>query len=465
MVAPTSRKASGQWMTFGRMRKANVCLVSTLAVVVIISIRNQDPSTLVSDQTALGKMMEEEGRNAHTLLVQNGRNSEVKTPDGTPPPLLMEDASVSLQKANGGAEPQSHRTSVHVAYEKDLAVDYSNHTEFQGTYFEQSPECRPLAVEQVSFTLVTQASLDRLWIMQHHCQRWPAPHPISIAVFLPPDSSQTEDDIANDLDGRWGCDLSRMTVTVLKGTSPMDRYPVNMLRNLAIRSVSTSHFAYTDADFLISDGLYDDLMASAPIVAGDPLAAIVMPAFVYISDCPRLGSNNSESVECLQRERLPHGKEDLLRLWNKRRRALPKVRSGFHGTHFHGSTLYEEFKNQTDPLLLPCIRNYLYEPYLAVRLCKDLPEFPEVFRGYGFNKNVWIMWLTRMLPYKLWQSPQGFVFHIPHQVSESWRRVKNADPVTGKMKKAPREHDAYLKWFKSMPQHPNRIKPCPKSKR
>jgi len=157
-------------------------------------------------------------------------------------------------------------------------------------------------------------------------------------------------------------------------------------------------------------------------------------------------------------------KEDLLPLWKKDREDVPNVKDGFHGVHFHGSTRYEEFKTQTDLIEIPCIENYLYEPYLAVRLCKDLPKFPESFRGYGFNKNVWIMWLTRKLPYKLWQSSRGFVFHIPHPVSESWRRAKKPDPATGKVRKAPKEHDAYLKWFKTVPKHPDRIKQCPKVK-
>jgi Glycosyl-transferase for dystroglycan len=93
-----------------------------------------------------------------------------------------------------------------------------------------------------------------------------------------------------------------MKVTVAKGISPMDRYPINLLRNLAIRSVSTSHFAYTDSDFLISEGLYEELIATAPWVMKDPFAALVLPAFAYFSHCPKSISNSIESIECLERE-------------------------------------------------------------------------------------------------------------------------------------------------------------------
>jgi hypothetical protein len=250
--------------------------------------------------------------------------------------------------------------SIRVVYEKDIAIDYSNQKTFEGTFFDSAPACTPLTTDQVSFTLVTQLSMDRLFSMKYHCQRWPSPLPISIAIYLPQDSPYDETHVAQEL---GGCDLRRMKITVLKGSSSnMGRYPVNLLRNLAIRSAKTSHVAYTDSDFLISDGLHEDLMAMAPTVANDSLAAIVIPAFVYHSACP------VDKENCLAKERkhgVPKTKERLLKLWAKKRGENPNVKPGFHGVHYHGSTKYGEYKNQTSPLIIPCITNYLYEPYLA----------------------------------------------------------------------------------------------------
>lgn len=354
-------------------------------------------------------------------------------------------------------------SSVTVLDEKDFVKDYSKQKEFQGTFFDSAPPCNP--VEKVSFTLVTQASMDRIWIMKHHCERWPPPHPISIAIYLSQNSTLNEIDVAHQLHIDLDCDISRMKVLVMKGNSPMESYPINMLRNLAMRSATTTHVVYTDSDFLISEGLYDDLMAMAPIVAEDPLAAIVLPAFVYHTACPdKFNTDNQDALNCLASEwetGVPKTKEDLIPLWEKPRIQKPNVKSGFHGVHFHGSTMYEEFKNQTAPLLIPCISHWLYEPYLAVRLCEDLPEFPEVFRGYGWNKNVWIMWLTKKRNYKLWQSPRGFVFHLPHRVSPSWWSFKKPDQKTGKKRKTPPEMELYLEWFKrKVPRHPDRIPSC-----
>lgn len=371
----------------------------------------------------------------------------------------QDDVATTKQKVN--------MASVTVIYEKDISKDYTNHTTFNGTFFESKAPCTPL--EEINFTLVTQASMDRIWIMKHHCQRWPSPLPIALAIYLPPDSPLDERNVAEELDIHLACDLTRMKVSVVKGNSPMNRYPVNLLRNLAIRSATTTHIMYTDSDFLISDGLHDDLVAMSPAIAQDPMAAVVVPAFVYHTGCPeKFTSENIEALKCLAQEwetGVPKNKNDLIPLWDKPRNLLPNVKSGFHGVAFHGSTLYGEFKNQTDPLLIPCIVDALYEPYLAVRLCKDLPEFPEVFRGYGWNKNVWIMWLTQKLNYKLWQTPQGFVVHIPHNVSASWRTLKKPNETTGKIQKPPPEHELYLKWLKrQVPKHPDRIPKCAKKK-
>lgn len=439
--------------------------VVVIVVVVFVALLRQthDYSILAPDLSTLSSLLEEKNRSEELTA-------------SLPPFTKLHEGGVSNRQRHQTPQDDEGKpfgSSIQVVQEKDIAVDYSGRTEFQAKYFKEAPACSPIDPENVSFTLVTQASLDRLWILQHHCQRWPAPRPISIAVYLPPPDDTTTaetttevtpESIARQLDEDFQCDTSRMTVTLLRGNSPMDRYPVNMLRNLAIRKVRTSHFFYTDSDFLISDGLYDELMTSAPLMASDPKAAMVVPAFVYLSACGKAESTNATALECMKKEGLPYSKKDLLPMWAKFRQEWPRVKQGFHGVHFHGSTLYSEFKTQNDTIPLPCITSYLYEPYLAVRLCRDLPEFPEVFRGYGWNKNVWVMWLTRKLPYRLWQSPRGFVFHVPHKVSASWKSLKKADPTTGKVKETPPEHDAYLKWFKQLPNHPDRIETCPKSK-
>ena len=140
---------------------------------------------------------------------------------------------------------------------------------------------------EVEFTLVTQVSADRIWMMEHHCQRWQLAnqtfYPISIAVL----TNETTDELRHQLQV-MGCDLDIVTVQTLDANLyHADDYPINTLRNLALRGVKTSHVVYIDIDFWINRDL--SLILQFPEVIGqlasDPKAALVIPAFQLQRQC------------------------------------------------------------------------------------------------------------------------------------------------------------------------------------
>lgn len=93
----------------------------------------------------------------------------------------------------------------------------------------------------------------------------------------------------------------------------------------------------------------------------------------------------------------------------------------------HGSTRYDKWVEQPGHELfeLSCVSSNRYEPYLVVRVCRDLPPFQTVFTGYGKNKITWIMHLRR-LGWKLFQLGEAFVTHFPHpesQAKQVWKVV------------------------------------------
>jgi hypothetical protein len=334
-----------------------------------------------------------------------------------------------------------------------------NQTTFAIEYFSSMPECTPLASSDVSFTLTTQLSPDRLWIMKHQCERWPAPLPIAVAIYVPPNAPANEESrILDRLEHELHCDLTRMLITIFRASpgSPIDQYPVNTLRNLALQSITTTHAAYIDSDFLISDGLHDDLLTTtAAVLANDTHAAVVMPAFDYITDC-KITTQQEEVLTCLRSEwdMVPKRHEDIVALLEKEKR--PRVKVGFQSVRgknkYHGTTMYKTWlQNQSTAIPIPCVKTWTYEPYLAVRVCRDLPQFPEVFKGWGFNKVIWIKILLKKLGYQLWQVPRGFVMHIPHELSIS--RKNNMDGH-------PPEFDTYLDWLGTVPTDPNRLPQC-----
>ena len=144
-----------------------------------------------------------------------------------------------------------------------------------------------LKESDVEFTLVTQMSADRIWMMEHHCYRWRLAnhtfYPISVAVL----TNETTAETKSLLQG-MGCDLDIVKVQTLSANLyHVDDYPVNTLRNLALTAVKTSHVVYIDIDFWITRDMSEILQL--PEVKGelasDPKAALVIPAFQMQRQC------------------------------------------------------------------------------------------------------------------------------------------------------------------------------------
>jgi hypothetical protein len=283
------------------------------------------------------------------------------------------------------------------------------------------PMCTKLKAADVSYTLVTQFSHDRLWMMEQHCARW-GPHPMSIAVL----TNKTASSIHAELTA-MGC-LSAQYISVqtlsLQDSSSEHQladYPVNVLRNMALTKVQTSHITYVDVDFWESTDLYTNLMQHhvRHALAMDPKAALVLPAFMMLRQCRELRECPEKNIPIM-----PHDKEELFDLFRHKNATQfdPSNRGG------HGSTRYRDWMDQDSEELLPisCVLSHRYEPYLVVRYCRDLPPFQTAFSGYGKNKMTWVMQLVRS-GYAFWQLGESFLVHYPH-LDSSARLQWNGGP-------------------------------------
>jgi hypothetical protein len=280
-----------------------------------------------------------------------------------------------------------------------------------------APSCSlPLLPNEVEFTIVTQLSMNRLWMMEHHCERWNGS--FSIAVYSD-DGSATIASVQDEL-FKMNCAVDLIAVHVITGYSE-EEYPVNVLRNAALSSVTTSHVIYVDIDFWPSTDLRSTLQHHVDRLASDAKAALVMPAFQLNRQCRVYRECPEDNVPMM-----PRDKDDLLTLMidKKQGNAFDPLNRGGHG-----STLYRDWFDQDADKLLPisCVNSNRYEPYLIVRYCDALPPFQEVFTGYGKNKMTWVMQLRRE-GYKLLQLGQSFVVHYPHLDSKArlrWNGGKN----------------------------------------
>lgn len=282
-------------------------------------------------------------------------------------------------------------------------------------------ECRPLTPEDVDYTLVTQCSEDRLWMLPYHCQRWPAA--ISLAVYTNRSADKVHADLSED--------CPHLTVQTLSSDSILD-YPVNDLRNLALSAVQTSHIMYVDVDFWESTDLYRTLQQASITehLAADDQYALIVPAFALRRQC-------REWKECPEANipKMPATRDDLVPM------LLQRMVTAFDPWNIggHGSTRYSDWIDQGADELLPieCTKSNRYEPYLVVRHCRSTPPFQAAFTGYGKNKMTWMMQL-RKAGWRFWQVAD-FVIHYPHLDSKArlaWNGGDNGQLIrrpTGKV--------------------------------
>lgn len=261
-----------------------------------------------------------------------------------------------------------------------------------------APECKDLEANEITYTLAMQLSEDRLWMMEEHCKRW-GEHPISIAVH----TKRNKMDIMTDV-LRMGCSPENIVASVMFEEGD---YPINRLRNLAIRSIQTTHCLYVDIDFWPSKNLHE--LLSMQTVRGafieDNKLAIVIPAFQMARKGPGCDDLYINHIECESSmvERMAIDKLTL------EKSILSGNVNMFDPTNHkgHQSTGYREWLiKQTNFELrsVDCINSNRYEPYLVFRFCGDIPPFQERFTGYGKNKLTWAMHMRRA----------GYQFKVSH---------------------------------------------------
>ena len=274
-----------------------------------------------------------------------------------------------------------------------------------------APSCsEPIDADSISFTLVSQLSHDRIWMLPYHCKRW-GDNPMSIVIFTDEDAAVVKNKLVIE-----GCSKEHLTVQTVSKTryDPQGTdYPVNVLRNLAFSKVKTTHLVYADIDFWPSESLHSilNIQSVKERMASDSKLATVVPVFQMNRRCRAYKDCRDDNIPFM-----PKRKDELIGLIKKREASTfdPTNEGG------HGSTRYISWKDQKEGsyLDLPCIRSNRYEPYLAVRYCSELPPFQEGFSGYGKNKMTWAMQLRRS-GYQFSQLGEAFLVHYPHLDSKS----------------------------------------------
>ena len=327
-------------------------------------------------------------------------------------------------------------------------------------------------------TLVTQLTVERFWLVQETCQyRW-TKDPMAVTIYFA--SLAEYQQYAESFQQALArvCPLVDLILYIndMDDSTAPTPYPINLLRNLALEMVQTSHVLVYDVDFVPAVHLADDIRAAFAIrhkahqatnnstttassrLTDERYQALVVPALQF--NVPRDGGNTT--ISSFYNNNDP-----------KYRRLIPStfdqvslcVKTGLcrpfdeNQNQAHGATRTDEWlqrkwyhtvpcsddnnpsnKPLQDLRYVPCIDSPAYEPYLVLPWCfmtqstttssgggdsagnnkRSVPYYDERFVGYGWNKIQFIHHL-RHLGFLLWVVPAGFLVHVPHPPSAAQR--------------------------------------------
>ena len=237
-------------------------------------------------------------------------------------------------------------------------------------------------------TLIAQLSMDRLQMLGPLFHHWEGPMSISVYASDPEANQFLEYIYSSDiLGGRTNIGFH---VVYKAGRF----YPVNYLRNVALKNVRTPYVFLSDIDFRPMIGLYSYLKEAIRVLGmvGEK-RTLVVPAFETL----------------LYRFDFPENKTQLLRmfaggmLYTFRYNVWPKG---------HAPTNYEHWKTATVPYKVTWAPDF--EPYIAVS--SNVTRYDTRFVGFGWNKVSHIMELESQA-YEFVVLPDAFMVHMPHTPS------------------------------------------------
>ncbi|XP_027742431.1 LARGE xylosyl- and glucuronyltransferase 1 [Empidonax traillii] len=244
------------------------------------------------------------------------------------------------------------------------------------------------ASDNTDVTLVAQLSMDRLQMLEAICKHWEGP--ISLALYLSDAEAQQFLRYAQGSEVL----MSRHNVGYHIVYKEGQFYPVNLLRNVAMKHISTPYMFLSDIDFLPMYGLYEYLRKSVTqLDLANTKKALIVPAFETLRYRLSFPKSKAELLSML----------DMGTLFTFRYHVWTKG---------HAPTNFAKWRTATTPYRVEWEADF--EPYVVVR--KDCPEYDRRFVGFGWNKVAHIMELDAQ-EYEFTVLPNAYMIHMPHAPS------------------------------------------------
>ncbi|CAH1793160.1 unnamed protein product [Owenia fusiformis] len=268
---------------------------------------------------------------------------------------------------------------------------------------------RHIIINADDITLVTQVSADRLYMLHDILPYWDGP--VSIAIYIPASESPSDKPIYDDeyIIHKLKNLTQSCEITIMYGEYYKEKYPINTLRNHAIRHVQSKYLFLSDADFLPSVNFQrqakSEINRLKSVVDHDDdtsikdidKTAFVAPAFEYLKNPFKSNNLAKTKAELGQVYKTKSYIKVFNGAWSDNHKATD------YGKWFKRSHSYKVTKYQIK-----------YEPYVVLRKHSRLPLYDERFVGYGMNKVSYLMEL-KAAGYTFLVLPNCWVSHIPHE--------------------------------------------------
>ncbi|XP_075939311.1 xylosyl- and glucuronyltransferase LARGE2s [Anarhichas minor] len=242
--------------------------------------------------------------------------------------------------------------------------------------------------DDTDITLVAQLSMDRLQMLEAICKHWEGP--ISLALYMSDAEAQQFLRYAQASEVLKNRKNVGYHIVYKEGQF----YPVNLVRNVALKNANTPYVFLTDVDFLPMYGLYDYLRRTVvQLDMAHTKKALVVPAFETLRYRLSFPKSKAELLSML----------DMGTLYTFRYHVWPKG---------HAPTNYAKWRTATTPYKVEWEPDF--EPYVVVR--RDCPEYDQRFVGFGWNKVSHVLELDAQ-EFDLMVLPNAFMIHMPHAPS------------------------------------------------
>eukprot|EP01132_Coremiostelium_polycephalum_P009281 gene9281-11376_t len=243
--------------------------------------------------------------------------------------------------------------------------------------------------EEFDVSIITQVSVERLERVAMMADKWRAP--ISAAVYIKSKS---------DID-----DVRKLIANSYSVSTFVDfhflyfnntRYPVNNLRNLALRNSRTDWNLLMDVDFLPPITLYKYLEGYTKETEKNDLISYVIPSF----------------SSGLSRFNLPDLKSDLINSINNKTIVPTNVEIC---KKCHAPTNYTRWYTAPEPY--EAVYRWIYEPFLVYRK-SQINDYDQRLKGYGWDKNSHTFGMAAA-GFKFIVLPEGWIVHMDHP-TKAW---------------------------------------------